>query len=390
MRKIKGFKNTNILTEHGIIKTNLIVEDGVIKSIGPCECQGLIELDDKYIVIPGLIDQHIHGASGVDVIDGNVDDVAKMAHALSVEGVTAFLSTTTTQSIEVIDASLEAIKTYINQNNITGAEVLGVHLEGPFLSRKYAGAQLPDYLLKPSVEDFKHFEEVSGNTIKLVTLAIEEEGAFELMKYLKERNIVISAGHTAAGFKDMEKGVENGLTCVTHTYNGMRPLRRDDIGTVGSAFLFDELYCEAICDGVHISKPALRVLCKNKQMDKIILITDALRTKYMPEGIYYELEQVLVLKDDVARLEDGRLAGSCLKLNKAIKNMMDFAKINFEQAVKFATENPAKNLGVFDKMGSIKENKLANFAIVDKDLNVYQTIRLGREIYNKQEEKNEL
>jgi N-acetylglucosamine-6-phosphate deacetylase len=278
----------------------------------------------------------------------------------------------------------------MDKKNKTGAEILGVHLEGPFLSRKYAGAQLPDYLMKPSVENFKHFETTSGNTIKLVTLAIEEEGALQLLNYLKERNIVVSAGHTAAGYKEMKKAVENGLTCVTHTYNGMRPLRRDDIGTVGSAFLFDELYCEAICDGIHISEPAIKVLCKNKPVDKIILVTDALRTKYMPDGIYYELEQVLVLKDDVARLEDGRLAGSVLKLNKAIRDIMKFAKIDFETAVKFATENPAKNLGVFDIMGSIKENKLANFAIVDKELNVYQTIRNGIEIYNVNEVTDEL
>ncbi len=383
MENIKGFKNSYILTEQGIVKTNLIIENGNILSIGNDEIEDLIELDEDKIILPGFIDQHIHGAAGVDMIDGAEEDIYKMACALAQEGVTAFLPTTTNQSIEVIDKSLEAVKRYINKNHEEGAEVIGVHLEGPFISKKYMGAQLPNYILKPSVEIFKHFEEVSGNTIKLASIAIEEEGAKELIEYLKSKNIVISIGHSAAGYEDIKNGIENGVTCVTHTYNGMRPLRRDDIGTVGSAMLFDELYCELICDGVHSSKPAVKLLWKNKPIDKLIIVSDALRTKFMPEGKYYELEQVIILKGKEARLEDGKLAGSVLSLNDGILNLMNFTGADFISAVKCVTENPAKNLGVFDQMGSIKENKKANFVIVDKELKVYQTIRNGKVIYKR-------
>lgn len=383
MNNIIGFKNTNILTEEGIKKTSLLISNGYISKLGIESSDNLIELDDKYIVIPGLIDEHIHGAKGTDAIDGSTNDIYNMAHALSEEGVTAFLPTTTTQSIEVIDRSLKSIKDYMNQNLETGAEVLGAHLEGPFICKKYMGAQLPGYIIKPDVDTFKHFEEVSGNIIKLVSMAIEEEGSHELIKYLKEKNITVSVGHSAAGYDCIKDGIKEGVTCITHTFNGMKPLRRDEIGTVGSALLFDELYTELICDGIHSSVPAIKLLCKNKPLDKIILITDALRTKYMPDGKYYELEQVIILKGKEARLEDGKLAGSVLKLNEAIKNIMDYTGTCFEDAVKFATENPAKNLGIFDKMGSIKENKLANFAIVDKNLNVYATIRNGKVIYKK-------
>lgn len=383
MKNIKGFKNSWILTEKGLIKTSLIIEDGKIKEIGDIESNDLIQLDDDKIIIPGFIDQHIHGAAGVDAIDGSVDVIHKMACALAQEGTTAFLATTVNQSVEVIDKSLISIKEYMEQNHEDGAEVLGTHLEGPFLNRKYAGAQLPEYILKPNVDMFKHFEEVSGNTIKLVSMAIEEEGSIEMIKYLKSKGIVISIGHSAAGYEDIKKGIENGVTCVTHTYNGMKPLRRDEIGTVGSALLFDELYCEAICDGVHISKPAVKLLWKNKPTDKLILVSDALRTKFMPDGKYYELEQVIILKGKEARLEDGKLAGSVLKLNDAVKNVMEFTGSDFITTIKYATENPAKNLGLFDVMGSIKENKLANLVVVDKDLNVYQTIRRGKVIYNK-------
>lgn len=383
MKQIKGFKNSWILTEEGIVKTNLIIEDGKIIYIGDDSIDGLIELDNEKIVIPGFIDQHIHGAAGVDAIDGNVDAIYKMACSLAKEGVTAFLPTTTNQSIEVIDASLKSIKEYMDKNLDEGALVIGAHLEGPFISKKYMGAQLPDYILKPSVEMFKHFEETSKNTIKLVSMAIEEDEE-ELTKYLKSKGIVVSIGHSAAGYEDIKKGIEEGVTCITHTYNGMRPLRRDDIGMVGSALLFDELYCELICDGVHSSKPAVKLLWKNKPSDKLILVSDALRTKYMPDGKYYELEQVIILKGKEARLEDGKLAGSVLWLNEAAKNLMEFAGADFISAVKCASSNPAKNLGVFDVMGSIEVNKLANLVIVDKELNVYQTIRNGKIIYNKE------
>lgn len=383
MEKIKGFKNSWILSEEGIIKTNLIIKDSKIFKIGDYQEDGLIELDDDKILIPGFIDQHIHGAMGSDVIDGSEEDIRIMAHSLAQEGLTAFLATTTTQSVEVIDKSLDAVRKYMERNSEEGAEVLGVHLEGPFIAKKYMGAQLPNYILKPSIDAFKHFEEVSGNTIKLVSLAVEEEGSSEFIKYLNSKGIVSSVGHSAAGYSDMKKAIEDGLTCVTHTYNGMRPLRRDDIGTVGSAFLFDDLYCEAICDGVHISSPAVKLLWKNKGCDKLILVSDALRTKFMPDGKYYELEQIIILNGKEARLEDGRLAGSVLKLNEAVKNLMDFTGADFVSAIKCATENPAKNLGIFDKMGSIKENKLANFVIVDRDLNVYETIRNGKVIYKK-------
>lgn len=383
MKQIKGFKNSNILTEEGIKKTNLIIEGNYIYSIGLDVVDGLIELDDKFIVIPGLIDEHIHGANGVDVIDGKEEYIYEIANAISKEGVTAFLPTTTTQSIEVIDKALLAIKDYILKDYENGAQVLGIHLEGPFISNKYKGAQLANYIIKPNIETFKHLEDTSNDNIKLVSMAVEEEGALEFIKYLKEKDIIVSAGHTNATYEEINIAIKEGLTCTTHTYNGMRPYLKDEIGTVGSALLLDELYTELICDGVHVSIPAIKFLYKNKPSNKIVLITDAIRTKGMPDGIYEELEQKVILKGKEARLVDGTLAGSVLKLNEAIKNFMYFTGASFEEAVKFATENPAKNLGVFDIMGSIKENKLANFVVVDKDLNVYQTIRNGKIIYNK-------
>ena len=341
----------------------------------------LIELPEDQIIVPGFIDEHIHGSNNKDVIDGTENDLYEIATSLPSEGVTAFLATTTTQRVDVIDQTLISVSNYISNDYKEGSQILGVHLEGPFISLEYCGAQLPNHILKPNVDAFKHFEKLSNNTIKLVTMAVEEDDNNELMKYLKSKNITISIGHSSSNYAQVKNAIEHGATCITHTYNGMKKIHHREIGTVGSALLFDELYCELICDGIHVSKEAIKILYKNKPSDKIILITDALRTKNMPDGIYHELEQDIILKNNEARLKDGTLAGSVLKMNVAIKNMMDFTGCDFIAAIKYATENPAKNLGIYDIMGSIKENKDASFVIIDKDLNVYQTIRKGYVIY---------
>lgn len=384
MKEIKGFKNTNILTENGIIKTNLLIEKGRIKIIGNCDCENLIQLPDDKIVVPGFIDEHIHGAGGSEVMDGTVEAIEVLSNVLPQEGTTSYLPSTDSHSIERIEKCLVAVKDYINLNKESGAEALGIHLEGPFLARRYAGAMVPEYIIKPNLEIFKRFEEISGNNIKLVTLAIEEEGADELINYLVSKNITVSIGHANATYQDIKKGIANGVTSVTHTYNAMKPLRRDEIGTVGCTMLFDELYCEAICDGIHVSPPALKLLWKNKPNDKFILVTDSLRPKYLPNGIYPEADQIIVVQDGAARLDTGRLAGSILKMNQAIKNIMEFLNIDFATAIKCATENPAKNLGLFEEIGSLREGKLANMVVVDKDVNVYQTIRRGKIIYTKE------
>lgn len=382
MNIIKGFKNTNVLTEKGIIKTNLIINNGIIEYIGNYEVEGLIQLDEDKIVVPGFIDEHIHGAGGGDTLDCSVESLIKMSSVLPQEGVTSYLASTDTQCIEKIDKMLLAINDYIKNYNNIGSKVIGIHLEGPFLNRRYAGAMLPHYILKPNVNTMKHFEEVSGNNIKLVTMAIEEDENQELIKYLVSKGITVSIGHSDTKYNDIKNGIESGVTCVTHTYNAQKPLRRDEIGTVGCTMLFDELYCEAICDGIHVSPPAIKLLYKNKPKDKFILISDSLRAKYLPDGQYQEEEQLIIVKDGAARLDTGRLAGSILKINNAIRNLITFTNTDFISAIKCATENPAKNLKMFDTIGSIKEGKLANLVVIDENINVYQTIVEGKEVYN--------
>lgn len=386
MEKIIGYKDTNILTEKGIIKTNLIIQDGIITHIGNNEIDGMITLEDNKILVPGFIDEHIHGLYGTDAMDEDISSIITIASKVLKEGVTSFLVTTSTSSINKTINTLKNVKNFINSNYDIYAEVLGVHLEGPFISKVYQGAQLGEYIIKPNIKVMNDLITASCNNIKLITLAPEEDLGFDLIKFLKEKDITVSIGHSDATYDVVKEAINYGLTTVTHTYNALRPIHHREVGALGAAMLFDELYTELICDGIHVSKPAVKLLCKNKPLDKIILITDSLSAKGLKDGAYVDNNQIIYMKNNELRLEDGTLAGSSLKMNQAIKNIMDYTNISFENAIKFATENPAKNLNVFDRVGSITEGKFANFAVVDLDLNVYQTIRCGNVVYTKEED----
>ena len=382
---MKAFKNSLILTKEGFKKTCLVFEDGKIISIGNesllSQCDEVIELEEGKMLVPGFIDQHIHGAAGSDAMDGTKEDLLKISTALAKEGTVAYLATTMTQSEENITKALNAVREYKLENISEGAEILGVHLEGPFISEKFIGAQPLEYVHKPDITYFKRLEKASGNNIKLVSLAPEEDGALEFIEYLASKNIVASCGHTSSNYADIEKAVKAGLSNATHTYNAMKPIHHREIGTVGAAYLLDELNCEVICDGIHVSKPAIKLLYKNKPIRKFTLVTDAMRAKHMPDGISELGGQVVIVKNGEARLENGTLAGSVLRMNVAVRNVKNFLGVSLEEAISFATLNPALNLGVSDKLGTLEEGKLASFVVIDEDVNVYATYREGKLIF---------
>ena len=382
---MKGFKNVNVYVEgKGIVKTSIGFENGLISSLDEnAEVEELAVLSDEMVVVPGFIDQHIHGAKGYDAMDGTYEALEGISLALPKEGTTAYLATTMTQSPENINNALKAVKDYKELNKAEGALLLGVHLEGPFISTSMIGAQPLEYVANPNVEIFKGYQEVSGNNIKLVSLAPEVEGGAELVSYLKETGVVASLGHTAAGYNDVEKAVKAGATNVTHTYNAQKAYHHRDIGTVGAALLIDELNCELICDTIHVSVPAIKMVVKNKPHDKVTLITDAMRAKQLEDGISELGGQTVIVKNGEARLENGALAGSVLLMNNAIKNVVEKCGVPFTDAIDMASINPARNLGVDKEMGSIALGKKANVTVLDKEYNVVMTIRDGVVVYNK-------
>lgn len=378
---MKGLKNvTAYVAGKGLVKTDIAFEDGKIVAIGKLDDVEPI-FDTDGVVLPGFIDEHIHGAGGADAMDGTEQALQTISEYVAKEGTTGFLATTMTQSPENIGKALKNVKTVREKGEYKGAEILGVHLEGPFISPKHVGAQPLEYVAKPAPETFDKYNEISGGNIKVVTLAPEVEGGLDLVKHLAKIGVVASIGHTGAKFSDVEAAVAAGATNVTHTYNAQTPLHHREAGVVGAAMLIDELNCEMICDTIHVSVPAIKIFVKNKPHDKFTLITDAMRAKGMPDGLSELGGQQVFVKNGEARLSDGTLAGSVLKMNVAVKNLVEKVGVSFSDAVDFASANPAKNLGLYDERGSIEVGKRADFAVMDKDYNILYTVIGGKVVY---------
>lgn len=379
----KGFNKVKVYVDGlGIVEKTVVVKAGKITSICDQENEELLSLDPNLIVVPGFIDKHVHGANHSDGMYPTIKDITNIAKTIASEGVTSFLITTMTQTRKNINLALQNARNYIENYNTEGAVALGVHLEGPFISKKYKGAQPEECIVPCDVETFKEYQKSSGNHIKQVTLAYEENGR-DLVRYLKSQNIVASLGHTDATAEQALEGIKQGITSATHTYNAMRGLHHREAGTLGAVMIADEVYCELIADLVHVSVPAIKLLFKVKGKEKIIAVTDAMESKHLPPGKYQLGGQEVFVEGNEARLKDGTLAGSTLLMNQGLKNLYDITGLELTDIVDLATKNPAKNLNIYDTKGSIAVGKDADFTVIDKDFNVYMTIREGKIIYQK-------
>jgi len=373
---MKKFENANIyVCGQGIIKTDLSFGEKIV-SIGAGASGEKIELPQNAIVVPAFIDVHVHGADGADFMDGTLSAYETVDGALAKEGTARYLATTMTQSEDKILKTLEAAAKFSKRSN----GFCGVHLEGPFISPEYAGAQPLDYIKNPDVLLFKKFYGAADGVIKNLTLAPERDGALNFIRYLKMTGVGVSLGHTHATNLQIESAMLAGADKITHTFNAQSGIHHREIGTAGSALLYDGLYCELICDGLHLSYPAVKLLLKCKPREKVILITDSMRAKGLEDGVSELGGQTVYVKDGQARLEDGTLAGSVLKMNEAVKNLVEKVGVPIETAIDFASCNPAKYLGL-DDCGSIKINNRADFTVLGDDFKVLYTIRDGAIIY---------
>ncbi|UPO89494.1 N-acetylglucosamine-6-phosphate deacetylase [Niallia sp. Man26] len=378
-------KDLTIYTEEGVLSDGyLLMEKGRIHSYGKLE--GLEKTENVQTIsfpkgsklIPGMIDIHIHGAKNADAMDGSHDGLKTIAEILPYEGTTSFLATTMTQGQEEIESALTCISAFIETDNKPGqAEILGVHLEGPFINEKRAGAQPLDAIKTADIELFQRWNQLAGNQIRLVTLAPEKENGLKLAAYLKENGIVASMGHTDAVYEEVVEAVQAGMNHVTHLYNGMRGFHHRDPGTAGAVLLHDELTAEMIVDGVHIHPEIVKLTYKQKGKDKIILITDSMRAKWLEDGVSSLGGQKVIVKDGKALLENGALAGSTLKMNDALTNMMAFTGCSLEDVITMGAYNPAKQIGVLDRKGSIKTGKDADLVVLDDNNKVILTICRG-------------
>ena len=336
----------------------------------------VIDANGNYVA-PGLVDIHIHGYLNEDASDAKPEGIKKMAYGVAKNGVTAFLPTTMTVSKDEIIAALNTVRSLKEESKSwDGAEIIGVHAEGPFINPSKKGAQAEENILVPDAD----FILENSDIITSVTLAPEMDKDHQCIKKLAaQSNVLISMGHTGANYEQAVSAVKDGVGHTTHLFNAMTPLAHRDPGVVGAALATD-VSVELICDTFHIHPGVFSIIAKQKP-GKLCLITDCTRAGGMPDGEYDLGGQPIFLKGIECRLADGTIAGSVLKLNNAVKNVLDHTALPVNEVFKMATLNPANAIHQGDRIGSLEEGKDADIIITDENINVLRTIKKGRTIY---------
>ena len=340
---------------------DVCVENGVFSDSADGEtvdCTGLM-------MIPGLVDVHTHGAIGYEAKDTSLEALEALSNFEAEHGVTAFLPTTATESTE--DLKNAALNIAEAKKVVKGAKIGGIHMEGPYFSMKYKGAQNPEYIRNPSAKEFFEINEASGNIVKLISIAPESDGAEEFVKAVKDK-VKIAAGHTDADYETMVKAIEWGVTQLTHSFNAMRGLHHRNPGALGAA-IDSDIFCELISDGMHVHPAMVRLFYKAVGRERLVLISDSVRSAYLPDGEYDSCGLKVLVKNGKATLEDGTIAGSSSTLFDCLKQAVSFG-IPLEDAVRATTYNPAKAVGIESEYGTIKKGRAADFLLVDESLNL--------------------
>lgn len=382
MSKTILISNVTIVNYDREITGDLFIRDGKVEKIGQAlQVEADIFLDGtakNWIVMPGFIDMHIHGSAGFDMMDATEEALRGMSRSLVKEGTTSYLPTTITQRVDAIEAALENVNGFVN--NADEAEVLGIHVEGPYISTKWAGAQPIEHISEPSIEQFLKWQQLSGNRIKQVTVAPEIVGGFEFVQAMSEEGIISSIGHSDASSDEVEKAVQLGAKQATHLYNQMRPFHHRDTGVVGSVLLDNHMKVEIIVDYIHSHMKAVNLAYRLKGAEGIILITDAMRAKGLEYGEYDLGGQTVYVTEKGAHLSSGALAGSILTMDQAVRNMKQTTGCSLQELVSMSSTNAAKQLKLSHK-GYIDEGFDADLVILDLELNVQKTICRGNIVF---------
>lgn len=357
----------------------LELEDGIIKEIYPYNEKEVTKDYGNLRILPGFIDIHCHGAYGFDTNDANPEGLRKWAKGIVDEGVTSFLATTLTQSEEVLTNAVSNVAKVVEEG-YEGAEILGIHFEGPYLNKAHKGAQPEEYCVKPNIEQFKRYQKAAHGLIKYITMAVENDEDFTLTKYCSQNNVVVSIGHSNATYEQAVQAYAHGARSMTHVYNAMTPFTHRANGLVGGALRIRNMYGEIICDGNHSTLAALNNFFTSKGPDYSIMITDSLMCKGFPVGTKFDFggQEVVIYPDGSAHLvEAGNLAGSTLNVNKGLKILIEDALVPVNYAINACTSNPARCLHVDDRKGTIGVGYDADLVVLDRDYEVVQTYCKG-------------
>lgn len=363
----------------------VIVEYDVIKSIIPANMiehhlpATLHAYPKDHYLIPGLIDMHVHGANGYDVMDGTEEALTALCSALAAEGVTGFLATTMTVTNAHLETVLQTIATRLPSPD--GAAILGVHLEGPFLANAKIGAQNEALTQLPNVDLVTRWQKLAQGAIKVVTVAPELPDAISFIRELRSLGVNVAIGHTNATYAETMEAVSAGCSQATHLFNAMRGITQREPGAAGALLVADKVIAELVCDGIHLHPAIVDLAFRVKGRDRLLLVTDAMRAKCMGDGRYDLGGQEVIVKKGRATLEDGTIAGSTLQLPQAIRHMSEYAHCSLEDAVRMAAYNPARTLGLSDRKGSISLGKDADLVVLDSTFKALLTMRAGKVVF---------
>jgi N-acetylglucosamine-6-phosphate deacetylase len=363
------------------IRHGRIVQIQPASDIGP-HPPGLMIYEPGAVVAPGFIDLHVHGARGRDLMDGTRESIQTVAETLARHGTTSFLATT----LSAPDSDTEiAIRGFAAHSPaiVEGACPLGLHMEGPYLNPLRRGTHNASYLKNADVPAFKRFVEMSGNTVRKMTVAPEVDEGFQLIREAVKLGIQISLGHSDATLEQARAAVDAGASQATHTFNAMRPFHQREPGILGLVLTDNRVYAEVIADGIHVHPGAVEMLVRMKGVERVLLVTDGLSAVDMPDGRYPLGDRIIVVQQQECRDPDGILAGSTLTLDRAVINLTRWLDLPLEQALTAASTSPARSLGIAGRKGIIAAGADADLVFLDSSLNVAKTMVGGRIVYSR-------
>lgn len=380
------FYNGLVYKDHSFQPLNVLTEDGVITRVGEWISDPEAERVDLKgrRLAPGFLDIHTHGAAGVDVNSADTAGYEKICRFMATQGTTGWLGSVLTDTREQTLACIDAYKDWKAEKGIEhdGAVMMGIHLEGPFLCSEYKGA-MPEHLLQakniPLVEEY---QKAAEGDIRYITVSPEVDGMVEDIPKLKELGIQVAIGHSGADYDTARAAIANGAMAATHTGNAMKLLHQHFPAIWGAVLEDDNVYCEVICDGLHLHPGTVRLILKTKGLDRVVAITDSIMAAGLPDGNYkLGVNDVVVVNGDAKLADGGSRAGSTLTTGRALQNLLAFTGKPVEEILPLLTENPAKLIGVDHQYGYIKEGLAANFVILDEDCKVAATFVKGKKVF---------
>ena len=362
------FKYANVLLpDRGFCKTDLVIADGAIRYIGKTSLVGE-DCSGKYI-IPGLVDIHTHGCMGGDHLDGSAEQTSVIRQGMKQAGTTSILAAIMTADRQTMLTAAANAAACAQKDD--GARIWGIYMEGPFFSHKYKGAQHPDHLTLPDPDFVRRMQQASGDTVRIISLAPELEGAEDIME---NSGAKVFLGHTEADYDTAVRAFDKGAAGLTHTFNCMSPIHHRSPGVIPAALERSSVVCECICDGVHIHPAMAALLYRSVGRERFCMVSDSIRSAFLPDGEYTSGGQSITVREGKAYLRGGNLAGSTCSLLDGVRNLAGWGVCSLEDAVYAASALPAKIIGAYDKIGSIEIGKYADLLILNRDLELCEVI----------------